>query len=165
MKIGVRRLLSSLTAVVLVGLLGSVTAGAGVAIGLGKDEGSTGSVNLSTKHMYGHRWIAGLSTGATFANSSNMAFEFGVSPTQAARRQALINAGDSRLYATDGRAFAPAGGLKEAQVSTSLGYLLTQRTTVIGFASGGRLGNHAADSPLVRQRNSVMGGIGMAFGI
>lgn len=86
--------------------LGSVTAGAGVAIGLGSDEGSMASFNLATQKVYGRRWIAGVST------------------TQAARRQALIDAGDSRLYASEGSSYAPKGGPKHANVSTSLGYLL-----------------------------------------
>ena len=80
-------------------------------------------------------------------------------------RQALIAAGDSRLYANEGRAYTPKEGLKQAQVSTTLGYLITPRTTVIGFAMGSRLGSEAADSPLARKRNSLVAGMGLAFGI
>ena len=74
---------------------GMFTAAANVAIGLGKDEGSTGSVVLDSKHVFGRRWIASVSSGATFADKDNMAFDFGISSRQAGRRQALIAAGDS----------------------------------------------------------------------
>jgi outer membrane scaffolding protein for murein synthesis (MipA/OmpV family) len=144
---------------------GSILAGAGVQVGLGGSEGSTASLNLSTKKVYGRRWIAGLSTGATFANSENMAYDFGVSPVQAGRRQSLIASGDSRLHADEGVAYMPKEGLKQANVSTSLGYMLTPRTSVMGFAMGTRLGKEAAESPLARQRNSIVGGLGIAFGI
>ena len=144
--------------------LGPITAGAGVAIGLGSEEGSTAAVNLDTKHRYGQRWIAGLSTGATFANSRNMNYDFGVSTDQAIKRQAMIDAGDSRLYGTDGRAYTPKGGLKQMQASGSLGFLMTDRTTVLAFATGSRLGTEAADSPLTRKRNGLVAGMGIAYG-
>ena len=144
--------------------VGSLTAGASVAIGLGSDEGSWGTFKLAQKKLFARRWITEVSTGATFANSRNMSYDFGVSTDQASRRQALIAAGDSRLYANEGKAYAPGHGLKQAQVSTSLGYLLTSRMTAIAFATGSRLGREAADSPLTRQRNSLVAGTGVAFG-
>ena len=144
--------------------LGSVTAGAGVQLGLGSEEGSTASLALSTKHHYGNRWMLGLSTGATFANSQNMAYDFAVSPEQAARRQALINSGDSRLDWRDAGSYDPGRGLKQAQASISLGYVLRDRTTALMFANGSRLGSEAADSPLTRNRNAIVGGVGIAYG-
>ena len=144
---------------------GSVTAGAGVTVGLGGNEGSTAAFNLETKHVYARRFIVGLSTGATFANSENMAYDFGVNAKQATRRQALIAAGDSRLYSDEGGVYAPKEGLKQAQVSTTLGYLITPRMTALAFGMGSRLGPQAADSPLARQRNSIIAGLGVAFGI
>ena len=143
----------------------SLTLGAGVAVGTGKGAGATGSINADTKKRLGDRFIAGFSTGATFSNKQNMAFDFGISPVQASRREALIAAGDSRLSIGDGGTYSPKAGLKQMQASTSLGYMLTNRTTALAFVSGTRLGRQAADSPLTRQRNGVMGGLGIAFGI
>jgi outer membrane scaffolding protein for murein synthesis (MipA/OmpV family) len=144
--------------------LGAIMAGAGVQVGLGSDEGSTASLALSTKKHFGGRWLAGLSTNATFANSDNMAYDFGVSPEQAARRQQLIDAGDSRLSASDAGAYSPGSGLKQMQASLSLGYLLRERVTALAFANGSRLGSEAADSPLARNRNAIVGGVGIAYG-
>jgi outer membrane scaffolding protein for murein synthesis (MipA/OmpV family) len=124
-----------------------------------------GTVNAATEHRMGNRWIAGVSTGATFANKDNMAFDFGINSVQSGRRQALIAAGDSRLSMGDGGMYAPKGGLKQAQASTSLGFLITGRTTAMAFASGTRLGREAANSPLTRKRNGVIAGLGIAYGI
>jgi outer membrane protein len=145
--------------------VGSLTAGANVAVGLGKDEGATGTVNATSDHRFGHRWIGSVSSGATFANKDNMAFDFGINSRQAGRRQALIAAGDSRLSVGDGRVYTPNGGLKQAQASTSLGFLISNRTTAMAFATGTRLGREAADSPLTRKRNGIMAGFGLVYGI
>ena len=143
---------------------GSITAGAGVQVGVSGDEGSTASVSLSSKHVYGRRWILGASTGATFANSTNLAYDFGVTPKQAAARQTLIQSGDSRLDWKDAGSYDPGRGLKQAQASLSLGYQLREKVTAMAFANGTRLGREAADSPLARNRNAFIGGIGMAYG-
>ena len=142
----------------------ATTLGAAVSVGL-EDEGVTASVNADTKKRIGKRMIASFATGAVFSDNESMAFDFGVSPTQSARRQSLIAAGDSRLSVNEGGIYAPKGGLKQAQVSTSLGYMLTKRTSAMAFVTGTRLGSEAAASPLTRQRNGLMGGLGMAFGI
>ena len=143
---------------------GSVTAGANVQVGLGSEEGSTASVSLSSKHVYARRWILGASTGATFANSTNMAYDFGITPGQAAKRQTLIQSGDSRLDWKDAGSYDPGRGLKQAQASLSLGYQVREKVTAMAFANGTRLGREAADSPLARNRNAFVGGIGMAYG-
>ena len=143
----------------------ALTISAGAAVGLGKNEGSNASVNIDTKKRFGSRWIGGVSTGATFANADNMAFDFGITSAQAGKRQALIAAGDSRLSVGEGAAYAPNGGLKQVQASTSLGFLITRRATAMAFASGTRLGREAADSPLTRKRNGLTGGLGIVYGI
>ena len=143
---------------------GSITAGANVQVGLGSDEGSTASVSLSSKHVYARRWILGASTGATFANSTNMAYDFGVTPAQAGKRLSLIQAGDSRLDWRDVGSYDPGRGLKQATASLSLGYQLREKVTTMAFVNGTRLGREAADSPLARNRNAIVGGVGMAYG-
>lgn len=143
---------------------GAITAGANVQVGLGSEEGSTASLSLSSKHIYARRWILGASTGATFANSTNMAYDFGITPEQAGKRLALIQSGDSRLNWRDAGAYDPGRGLKQATASLSLGYQLRDKVTTMAFVNGTRLGREAADSPLARNRNALVGGVGMAYG-
>jgi outer membrane scaffolding protein for murein synthesis (MipA/OmpV family) len=144
--------------------LGTVTASAGLSVGLGDDEGAFGTVGIATERMLARRWVGSVSTGATFANEKNMAFDFGVTGEQATRRRALIAAGDPRLHAIDGSAYAPEAGLREMRGAATLAYLLTERSRVVAFAQGTHLSRDAARSPLVRERNGVATGMALAYG-
>lgn len=141
-----------------------VQASASAAIGLGDEQGSYGSIGLGTELPVSRRLIAGLSTGASFADARHMAFEYGVSAEQSARRQALLAEGDPRLDGVDVAAYAPNGGVKEINVGASLAYVLTQRTRVVLFARGSRLSDEAAASPIVRSRTDVMTGAAIGLG-
>ena len=143
---------------------GIVMANAGVVVGLGKDEGSYGSLGLASELPLARRWIAGVSTGVTFADARNMAFDFGVTNEQSAARHALLEAGDTRLSGIDVDAYAPEAGLKEMRGAASLAWLLTDRSRVMLFAQGTRLSNEAARSPLVRTRTGVVTGVALAYG-
>jgi outer membrane scaffolding protein for murein synthesis (MipA/OmpV family) len=144
--------------------LGALTASGGMGMGLNSDVGTVGTLTLESKHAFGSRWIASLSTGTTFADKSNMAFDFGVSSAQALRRQALIDAGDPRLSTDEGGVYTPGAGIKEMQVSGMLGYVLSRRTTAVLLVRGSRLGHEAAESPLTRTRNGITTGVGLTYG-
>ena len=143
---------------------GIVMATAGLSVGLGKDEGSIGTLGLGSELPIARRWIAGVSTGVSFADARNMAFDFGVTNAQSAARQALHDAGDPRLDGIDVAAYSPDAGLKEARGAASLAYLLTDRSRVMLFAQGTRLSSEAARSPLVRSRTGVVSGVALAYG-
>lgn len=87
-------------------------------------------------------------------DASLMGFEFGVTSTQAAARQALAASGDPRLEGISVASFKPAAGLKELRGAASLGFLLTERTRLLAFAQNAQLSAEAGRSPLVRSRNS-----------
>jgi MipA family protein len=144
--------------------LGFLAAAAGVSIGLGDDEGSYSTVSLSAQRQFGTRWQGQLATGANFADRRHMAYEFGVTGDQSARRRALITAGDPRLHGADGSTYSPGAGLKDARVTASLAYAMTPRTRAMLFARGTRLSDEAGRSPLVRERNSVASGVALAYG-
>jgi outer membrane protein len=91
--------------------------------------------------------------------------EFGVTQAEAARRQALIDAGDDRLEADEGVAYRPHGGLRHIRASLSLGYPLSTRWSVIGFGVLDRLIGQAAGSPLVRDKEQFAGALGVAYGL
>lgn len=143
---------------------GIVMANAGVVVGLGRDEGSYGTVGLASELPLARRWIMGASTGVTFADARNMAFDFGVTSEQSAARQALLAAGDPRLAGIDASAYSPDAGIKEARGGASLAYLLTPRSRLVLFAQGTRLSNEAARSPLVRTRTGVASGVALGYG-
>ena len=158
-----RRSAASYAGTAVVYRTGFMAATAGVAFGLGNDQGSYGTVGLSTERPLARRWVGGLSTGATLADSRNMAFEFGVTDEQSARRRVLIAGGDARLDVGDGNSYSPKAGLKDVRGSASLAYLLTDRSRAIAFAQATRLSNEAARSPLVRDRNGGAAGMALAY--
>jgi outer membrane scaffolding protein for murein synthesis (MipA/OmpV family) len=143
---------------------GLVAATAGVAVGLGDDQGTMGTAGIAGERQLSRRWIVGASTGVTVADAENMAFDFGVTPGQSGTRRALATAGDARLRGIDVRAYAPRSGLKQVQGSTTLGYAVTARTRAVLLAQGTYLGREAARSPLTRARTGVTTGVALAYG-
>lgn len=144
--------------------LGFVSALAGVAVGLGKHEGTYGTVAVGGEFPLAARWLGSASAGFTLADARNMAFDFGVSPEQSLARRALRAAGDARLRDVDVGAFAPGAGLKEARVAASIAYLLTARSRVLLFTQTAALSAEAARSPLVRARLGTAAGLALTYG-
>ena len=144
--------------------LGMVMASAGAAVGLGTDQGAYGTIGLGTELPLSRRLVAGISTGASFANAENMAFEFGVTPEQSEVRRALQESGDPRLSGIDVATYAPSAGLKDVNASASLAWLLTPRSRVVLFAQGTRLSDEASRSPLVQSRNGTIAGLAIGYG-
>lgn len=90
-----------------------------------------------------------------------MQYHFGIDASQALRRHALIAANVPRLGAGDGGPHTADAGLKSVGLSGSLGYMLSNNWTVLEFLSVNRLGGGASQSPLVRQRVSLVTGAGL----
>ena len=143
--------------------LGMLSLASSVAIGLGDAEGSYGTVNVSLERRLTARLFGGLSSAITIADTRHMAFEFGVSDAQSARRRTLASAGDPRLQGVDTRAYAPESGLKQASAGATLAYLLTERTRAVLLAQATQLGRDAFDSPIVRARRGATTAIAIAW--
>lgn len=143
---------------------GHLTTGASVAAGLAEGSGVTGTVNAGIQRQLFSRWLAGVSAAATFADADNMAYDFGVTDEQAARRRSLIGRNDARLRSGDDRAFRPGSGLKQTVSSASLGYALSDRTRLMAFAQTTWLSDEAARSSIVRDRTSTSGGAMIVYG-
>ena len=144
--------------------LGPVSANGTVLVAMNDDAGTQGSLGLSTQQRFARRWMATVSTAATFANAKQMAYDFGITEQQAAARRTLIAAGDPRLSAAAGSSYAPGGGLKQAQSTLMLGYMATERTSVVMLAQGTRLSSDAARSSIVTERNGGMVALVVARG-
>jgi outer membrane scaffolding protein for murein synthesis (MipA/OmpV family) len=101
--------------------------------------------------------------GVTLADRKQMRRDFGVTEAEAARRQALIDAGDDRLDADAGTAYAPEGGLHHTGVSLTLIRFLSQHWAVIGIGGIDRLSGEAARSSLVQDRQQYTGGLAVGY--
>ncbi len=107
--------------------------------------------------------ILGAAAGAALANGKQMRREFGITDADAARRQALADAGDGRLKPGDAQAYSPDGGLRHLGLGVSLIYPFASRWSLVGLAGMEWLADEAANSPLVRHREQFAGGVGVGY--
>lgn len=143
--------------------IGGFEAGVSATQGLNDGAGLQASARLGYSQAIGSRISATFGVGVTFANARQMRWDFGVTEKEAGRRQALIDAGDDRLESDEGRAFRPDGGLRHLGASLSLVCAVTSHWALLGFAGVDRLSRETAQSPLVRRREQLSGGLGLGY--
>lgn len=142
---------------------GATTFRASVQRALNADGGIRGTLSLGHGWRLGTRGFLGASLSATLADAEHMAYDFGITPEQAARRSALLSSGDPRLRPGDDRAYAPGGGLRDASLGFSGGWSLGPRTRLFAFTSLTHLADTPARSSLVRARTSASFGLGTLY--
>jgi outer membrane scaffolding protein for murein synthesis (MipA/OmpV family) len=143
--------------------VGPIEASAGIGFNMQSDHGVKGTLDLATGLPIAPRWLLGLGAFASLGDRANVAAEHGVTPEEAVRRHALLEAGDERLRQGDDRIFTPRGGVKQVGVRATLVHPLSERTAMLGFGQLTRLQGDAAESPLTRRRTSYLAGVGMAY--
>jgi MipA family protein len=141
---------------------GPLEAAVGVVRGFNDGSGTLGNTTISLSRPMG-RLIPTIGLGATFADAKQMRRDFGVTPTEATRRQSFIAAGDPRLRPDEGSAYQPNGGLHHVSGSLSVIYVLTQRWAVLTLGGIDGLSADARESPLTRQREQYWGLSGLAY--
>lgn len=109
------------------------------------------------------RVSVGFAVNLIASDRKNMAYDFGVTRSEAARRAELIARGDDRLRPGEGRAYRPSAGLRSMGIGTTIGFRLGGAWGLVGVAEVSHLGGLAARSPIVRQRTSVSGGLGVTY--
>jgi len=142
---------------------GIASAGASIAGALGHRAGVQGTAGITVGGAFASRWSGALSGSATVADRRNMAYDFGISATEAARRHALVAAGDRRLTASEAAQFAPRGGVKDVRSSAQLGYAIAPRWQAVSVVSASWLQGDAAASPLARKRSALTAALGAAW--
>ena len=131
------------------------------AAGLRDGAGIKGTLSIGYGTRLGGRWLGDLSVHANAADARNMAYDFGVTTSQAAARSVLISAGDPRLRSGEDRAFDPRGGLESVALGGSLICLVDAHWRWFGVAQAVQLQGDARHSPLVR--NPTYGVLGAGF--
>jgi MipA family protein len=101
--------------------------------------------------------------GAALADGKQMRREFGITDAEAARRQALIDAGDGRLEPDEAQPYRPDGGLRHLGTGITLVYPVATRWSLVGLAGVEWLGDVPASSGLVRRREQFAGGLGVGY--
>ena len=146
-------------------LLGPVEATASIASAAEGEHDLLGTVGVATMLPLAPDWMLGVGTTATFGDRANVAEEFGVTATEAARRRGLLESGDPRLRTGDDRIYAPGGGMKELGANFALLHPMSSRTTMVAFGRLGRLQGDAAESPLVRNRTTMSSGVAVVYAL
>ncbi len=130
-----------------------------VSAGLSGNSGLRAALTVGREVRLGPQWAAGVNLGLQFSDGAHARYEYGITPEQAARRAALLDAGDPRLRPGDAQVFAPGAGLRELRTGVNLLRFLPQGWTasLLGFAA--QVQGDSADSPLVRRRTNLGGGL------
>ena len=132
-------------------------------IGLDSEAGNMQLLGLQIAGAIAPRLSGGIGSTITWADRRNMAFDFGITREQAARRRELIEAGDGRLHEGDAVAFTPSAGFKELRNTAQLGYAIYGAWQVVGVMSEGRLAHDVAESPLARKSSAMTGALGFVY--
>ena len=140
---------------------GGFHAGLQAAAGLKDEAGVKESLSLGYAAWLGGSWFGDVSVRAAAADAKGVAYDYGVTPEQAAARAALIASGDPRLRAGEGRAFDPKGGLESLALTGTLAFVADLHWRWFGLAQIAQLQGDAKDSPLVR--NPTFGTLGLGF--
>lgn len=130
---------------------------------IGSEGGTRGLLGLGYQVRLAPNWGLGFNAQAGFADATNLAWDFGVSPEQALRRSQLIAQGDSRLRPGDGQPFRPGAGLRELSLGFSLNHSLDSRWRAFLFTGANRLSGEVTTSPLVRKSTYLTGGLGALY--
>lgn len=130
---------------------------------LSQDGGTRATFATSFNRRLDERWGLGLSASVGFADAANLAFDFGITPEQAATRAQLLALGDRRLRSGDAQAFAPKADLREMGAGASLNYLAAPRWRYFLFTSANHLSDEVSLSPLVRKRDTLSAGLGFLY--
>lgn len=130
---------------------------------IGSQAGSRGTISMGFGGPLGGRWLGRVTFSGTWSDAEHMAWEFGVTDQQAAARSQLITAGDPRLHAGEDRAYAPTAGWRDSAITGSLTFLQDAHWRWFGVVRWEALGSQAKASPLVRQPNQGLLGIGFSY--
>lgn len=116
---------------------------------LGRSHGQTANLRLSLPIRLSERWTTTPGVVAEWQDKKLVDYYYGVTPTE--------TGGGAPLYAGSAAVNLRAGW--------SLSYRISRRWTVLGGLSYTRLGDGVADSPLVSQRDNLLGyaGLGWSF--
>lgn len=137
------------------------TGGIALSRGLKGGMGTRASLNLGREVRLGGGWAAGASWTALASDAVHQRYELGVDPLQAARRRALLAAGDPRLRPGEDRVFQPGAGLRELRLGVHVTRALPAGWTLSLLGFGSELQGVVRDSPLVRRPRAFGAGVSL----
>jgi outer membrane scaffolding protein for murein synthesis (MipA/OmpV family) len=131
--------------------------------GAKSDSGLLAGVTLSHSTQLSESLELEFSLAGIWGDGDYQAWEYGITPAQAARRQALLDGGNTNLTARDGKPYSPGSGMREVRAGASLRWMLNDRWSTFAMIEHGRLMGDAADSPLTRSKGQTSAGLGLVY--
>jgi outer membrane scaffolding protein for murein synthesis (MipA/OmpV family) len=136
-------------------------AGGTLAFGLRDEAGTRGTVSAGKGFRLAPGWLLDAGLRASWGDAKANAYDFGISPDQAANRAAL--AAQGVLAPSAAGPYAPGGGLREVESTLMLGWMASRRWMWMLNLEAGAYAHAAKESPLVRAETHVGAGIGLAY--
>lgn len=122
----------------------------------GRDgAGWMGALEVGSSIPLGGRVELGATLTGIWGDANHQAWEFGITPAQAAERARLIGAGNTYLNGRDARPYRPSSGLGQVKTGVSLGWQVTEHWMANASVTYLQLVNEAADSPLTRKKDQM----------
>ena len=142
---------------------GSARVGLTLTRGLRDDGGHRATLTLGRGWRLAPRWGLSLGAHATWADAEAMAYDFGVTPEQAAARAALAAAGNPALTPDRIGPYAPGGGAHDLGGRLGLAWSPRPRWTWSAGLYGGVLQGNARTGPLVERSDYLAAGAGFTY--
>lgn len=142
---------------------GGCNAGLTLARGMRDEGGTSATLTLGRTWQLAPRWFLALGTHATWSDAKGTAFDYGITPDQAAARAALAAAGNPALTPARIGPYAPGGGLRDLGGRLGLAWSPKPRWVWSAGLFGGVLQGDARTSPLVERKGHLAVGGGFAY--
>ena len=137
--------------------------GVTVSHGLGADAGNRATLTLGQMIPLASRWRLGLGVHGTWADAKAMSYDFGITPAQAATREALTAQGATGFTAAQLGPFAPPAGLRDVGALIGVSYQPKPRWLWTVGVNGGMLQGDLRNSPLAGRNDYLGAGVGLAY--
>ncbi len=128
-----------------------------------REAGWAAALEVSRSFPLGESLELGLRTTGVWGDGTHQAWEFGITPAQAAARRQLLASGNTDLKARDGQAYHPSSGLAQVRAGVSLNWQITGHLLSSASVDYIRLVGDAADSPLTRQKGQTVPSVALLY--
>lgn len=128
-----------------------------------KDEGTLADLKLGLSLPLATNQFVDFQASVLWGDAKNLTYDFGVTPEQAATRQALLNAGNTDLRPEDGKPYDLKAGLRQAQLRVAYLYKVTPKLGLIAFVAEDAFLKDVRNSPLVRSTSNTTLGLGFRY--
>jgi outer membrane scaffolding protein for murein synthesis (MipA/OmpV family) len=138
-------------------------AGLTLSCGLRDTAGNRATLTLGQMIPLAPGWYLGVGLDGTWTDANAMNYDFGITPTQAANRSALVAGGDPNLTAASAGPFTAPAGMRDVGARAGLSYRASARLVWLLEIHQALLLGDIRNSPLVGRNNYGAASAGFAY--